>query len=69
MSIAWDVKQHGNSISTNNFRCRQAFIVSNNDVIVVEVKSGYRMQLLTHPTKIVSLYYAFPGKVSFGACK
>uniref|UniRef100_A0A915PZM9 Anaphase-promoting complex subunit 4 WD40 domain-containing protein n=1 Tax=Setaria digitata TaxID=48799 RepID=A0A915PZM9_9BILA len=41
----------------------QAFIASNNDVIVVEVESGCRKQLLTHPAKVVSLYYAFSNKV------
>ncbi|EFO23218.1 hypothetical protein LOAG_05263 [Loa loa] len=55
----FDIVEAAVKFSSDN---RQAFIVSNNDVIVVEVNSGHRIQFLTHPAKIVSLYYAFPGK-------
>ncbi|CAG9537771.1 unnamed protein product [Cercopithifilaria johnstoni] len=55
----FDIAEAAVKFSSDN---RQAFIVSNKDVLVVEVKSGRRMQLLTHPAKIISLYYAFPGK-------
>ncbi|KAL3998317.1 hypothetical protein ACH3XW_14570 [Acanthocheilonema viteae] len=57
--IGFDIAEAAIKFSTDN---RQAFIISNNDVLVVEVKSGRRMQLLTHPARIVSLYCAFPGK-------
>uniref|UniRef100_A0A0R3S029 WD_REPEATS_REGION domain-containing protein n=1 Tax=Elaeophora elaphi TaxID=1147741 RepID=A0A0R3S029_9BILA len=56
----FDIAEADVKFSSDN---RQAFIVSNNDVLVVEVKSGHRIQLLTHPAKIISHYYAFPGKV------
>ncbi|KAM3721441.1 WD repeat-containing protein [Dirofilaria immitis] len=57
--IGFDITEIAIIFSSDN---RQAFIVSNNDVIVVEVESGRRKQLLTHPAKIVGLYYAFPSK-------
>ncbi|VDK71942.1 unnamed protein product [Onchocerca ochengi] len=62
--IGFDIAEAAIKFSSDN---RHAFIISNNDVIVVEVESGRRKQLLVHPAKIVGLYYAFPGKVGFGA--
>ncbi|VDM20234.1 unnamed protein product [Wuchereria bancrofti] len=64
LSIKWigTVGKNPEELDLKSLKSLQAFIVSNNDVIVVEVKSGHRIQLLTHPAKIVTLYYAFPGK-------
>uniref|UniRef100_A0A0N5CK79 WD_REPEATS_REGION domain-containing protein n=1 Tax=Thelazia callipaeda TaxID=103827 RepID=A0A0N5CK79_THECL len=47
-----------------NFFWRLAFVASNSDVIVVDVETGRRKQLLAHCAKVVSLHFTFSNKLT-----